>query len=38
MKNFGRFLLAFSILSSLLVTRGMAFDRIPLFENMTNSG
>ncbi len=38
MRNFSKFLLAFSILSSLLVTGGMAFDRIPLFENMTNSG
>jgi len=38
MKNIAKFLLAFSILSSLLVTGGMAFDRIPLFENMTNSG
>jgi len=38
MRNFAKFLLAFLILSSLVVTGGMAFDRIPLFENMTNSG
>ena len=38
MKNITKILLIFSILSSFAVNKGMAFDRIPLFENMTNSG
>ena len=37
MRGFAKFLLALTILTSLAVNGGLAFDRIVLFENFTNS-